>query len=99
MPIKFNPIYSLTPEITTYLMQIEAVKSKASLLPMHPHTLASLRETANIFTTHYATMIEGNRLTQEEVKEVLTLKGHFPGRTRDEYEVKGYYTALATLEQ
>jgi hypothetical protein len=35
-------------------------------------------------------MIEGNRLGPDGVKEVLTLKGHFPGRERDEHEVKGY---------
>jgi Fic family protein len=44
-------------------------------------------------------MIEGNRLYPEQIKEVLTLKGHFPGRERDEHEVKGYYAALGQLEQ
>ena len=44
-------------------------------------------------------MIEGNQLKPEEIKEVIQLKGHFPGRERDEHEVKGYYAALAQLEQ
>jgi Fic family protein len=80
-------------------MRIEAAKQKVCLLPVHPRLLASLRETAKLYTTHYSTMIEGNRLDPEQVKEVLTLKGHFPGRERDEHEVKGYYAALAQLEQ
>ena len=33
------------------------------------------------------------------MKKVLALKGHFPGRERDEHEVKGYYAALAQVEQ
>jgi Fic family protein len=99
MPINFNPVYSINLIIAKYLMRIEAAKQKIYLLPVNPSVLASLRETAKLYTTHYSTMIEGNRLNSDEVKEVLTLKGHFPGRERDESEVKGYYTALAQLEQ
>ena len=99
MPITFNPIYRINPGIAKHLMRIEAAKQKVCLLPVNPGVLASLRETAKLYTTHYSTMIEGNRLDPDQVKEVLTLKGHFPGRERDEYEVKGYYAALAQLEQ
>lgn len=99
MPINFNPVYTLNSHIAKHLMRIEAAKQKVSLLPVNPQVLASLRETAKLYTTHYSTMIEGNRLEPEQVKEVLTLKGHFPGRERDEQEVKGYYAALAQLEQ
>jgi Fic family protein len=98
MQIKFNPKYNITPKIASDLMKIEAAKQKALLLPMNPKILASLRETAKLYTTHYSTMIEGNRLEPFQVKEVLTLKGHFPGRERDEHEVKGYYAAVAHLE-
>lgn len=99
MPIKFSPIYRITPLIAQDLMRIEAAKQKVMLLPVNPKILASLRETAKLYTTHYSTMIEGNRLDPIQIKEVLTLQGHFPGRERDEYEVKGYYAALAQLEQ
>ncbi len=98
MQIKFNPQYNITPKMASDLMKIEAAKQKALLLPMNPKILASLRETAKFYTTHYSTMIEGNRLEPFQVKEVLTLKGHFPGRERDEHEVRGYYAALAHLE-
>jgi len=99
MPTNFNPVYIISPGIAKHLMRIEAAKQKVCLLPVNPRVLSSLRETAKLYTTHYSTMIEGNRLDPEQVKEVLTLKGHFPGRERDEYEVKGYYAALAQLEQ
>jgi len=61
-------------------MKIEAAKEKVSLLPVNPTVLASLRETAKLYTTHYSTMIEGNQLKPEEIKAVIRLQGHFPGR-------------------
>lgn len=91
MPINFNPVYIISPGIAKHLMRIEAAKQKVCLLPVNPGVLASLRETAKLYTTHYSTMIEGNRLGPDQVKEVLKLKGHFPGRERDEHEVKGYF--------
>ena len=85
MPINFNPTYRITADIAKYLMRIEAAKEQVNLLPITPTVLASLRETARLYTTHYSTMIEGNRLNPKEVKEVIELKGHFPGRQRDEH--------------
>ena len=99
MPINFKPIYNITSTIAKDLMRIEAAKQQVSMLPINPQILSSLRETAKLYTTHYSTMIEGNRLNPDEIKEVLVLKGHFPGRERDEHEVKAYYSALAQLEQ
>ena len=99
MPTNFAPTYAINSAIAKYLMRIEAAKERVALLPMNPTVLASLRETAKLHTAHYSTMIEGNQLNPEEVKEVIQLGGHFPGRERDEYEVKAYYAALAQLEQ
>ena len=99
MQMNFKPIYSITSTIAKNLMRIEAAKEKVALLPMNSTVLASLRETAKLYTTHYSTMIEGNKLKPDEIKEVIQLKGHFPGRERDEHEVKGYYAALEKLEQ
>lgn len=99
MPIKFEPVFTITPAIAGYLMRIEAAKEKVAMLPINPTVLASLRETAKLYTTHYSTMIEGNQLDANEIKEVIQHEGHFPGRERDEYEVRGYYAALAQLEQ
>ena len=99
MPIKFTPIFNINAAIAKQLMRIEAAKEKVNLLPINPTVLSSLRETAKLYTTHYSTAIEGNALNSDEVKEVIELEGHFPGRERDEKEVKGYYAALAQLEQ
>jgi Fic family protein len=81
------------------LMRIEAARQAVADLPITPFVLSTLRETARLFTTHYSTMIEGNRLTQEQVSKVIAANEHFPGREHDEKEVLGYYAALEKVEQ
>src|SRR6185312_8638118 len=95
----FVPVFTITPAIAGNLMRIEAVRQAIQSLPITPWVLASLRETARLFSTHYSTMIEGNRLTQEQVVQVIGMEQHFPGRERDEGEVKGYYAALDEVER
>ena len=98
MPIKFDPNYQLNLAITQALLRIEAARAEVSHLPVTPKVLASLRQTAMLSTTHYSTVIEGNRLTQQQVSEVLVDDQTIRGRERDEFEVKGYYAALHFLE-
>jgi Fic family protein len=99
MQIKFEPNYIITPKVMNCLVRIEAAKEKILHLPLTPTVLSSLRESARLYTTHYSTMIEGNRLDPDQIQIVLDHKGHFPGRERDEHEVKGYYTALTQVEK
>lgn len=95
----FQPKYLITPRVATSLMRIEAARQAMQDLPITPSVLATLRETARLYSTHYSTMIEGNRLTQEQVSKVIDRHQHFPGRERDEKEVLGYYAALERVEQ
>jgi Fic family protein len=94
----FKPKLSITPKIASALMRIEGTKQAVQDLPITAAVLASLRETARLYSTHYSTMIEGNRLTQEQVSQVVGRHEHFPGRERDEKEVLGYYAALEKAE-
>ncbi len=95
----FNPTFTITPAVASGLMRMEAVKQAIQTLPITPHVLANLRETARLFSTHYSTMIEGNRLSQEQVAQVIGGDQHFPGRERDQGEVKGHYAALDEAER
>jgi Fic family protein len=99
MQIKFKPNFTITPKITGFLLRIEAAKEKILHLPMTPSVLASLRETARLYTTHYSTLIEGNRLQPDQIEEILKGEKHFAGRSREEREVKGYYRALREMEK
>ncbi len=94
----FEPKFSITPMIINALVRIEKIKQEIQSLPITAHLLASLRETARYVSTHYSTKIEGNRLTQREVVEVLKHGEHFPEKQRDEKEILRYYAALAYIE-
>jgi Fic family protein len=95
----FVPKFTITPKTALSLMQIEAAKEAIQHLPITPAVLTTLRQSARLVSTHYSTMIEGNRLTQEQVSKVIEKERHFPGRERDEREVLGYYAALEKAEQ
>lgn len=87
----------ITAEIATALMAIEGDRQAILELPINTEVLAGLRHTARLAATHYSTQIEGNRLTQAQVAEALH-GAHFPGRERDEAEVRNYYRALEHVE-
>ena len=93
----FEPDFQITPALTKVLMDIEASRQAVSNLPITVPVLTSLRESARLVSTHYSTQIEGNRLAQEQVEDVLH-GGTFPNRERDEREVKNYYQALDFLD-
>jgi Fic family protein len=93
----FTPNYQITPTLTKVLMDIEASRQAVSSLPITVPVLTSLRGSARLLYTHYSTQIEGNRLTQDQVENVLH-GGTFPNRARDECEVKNYFQALDFLD-
>lgn len=95
----FDPKYTITSIIAKYLMRLEAIKEDVDLAPIASAVLAHLRATARMSTIHYSTKIEGNRLTLEEVEEVIKKGGSLPGRHRDEQEVLGYYAALDEVDR
>ena len=98
---KYNPIFKITNTIVNNLLEIERVKEGIKALPINPKLLSSLRETAKVATVHYSTRIEGNRLSREEVFDVIKKNKVVSntGRIRDEKEIRGYYTALDYIEK
>lgn len=96
--MSFVPNYILSSQIARDLMRIEAARQAVADLPLNQRVLAGLRRSARLVSTHYSTQIEGNRLTQAEVEQVLIHRGHIRQRERDEKEVKGYYAALDYAE-
>jgi Fic family protein len=95
----FNPNYQISAEIANALVRIELAKEQISDIPITTRLLASLRESAKLASTHYSTKIEGNRLSELEVKEVIGNVKHFKDRKRDEKEVLGYYEGLDQISQ
>jgi Fic family protein len=86
--------FVITPTIVAHLDRIENIYERVISMPLEQEILTRLRESARLYSTHYSTMIEGNRLRPDQIARVLNNNEHFPGKERDEEEVKGYYTAL-----
>lgn len=94
----YRPKFSITPSIASALVRLEALRHEIDTLPITPAVLAGLRETARLQSVHYSTKIEGNRLTEAEVADVLHRSIAIKGRERDQQEVLGYYAALDKVE-
>ncbi len=94
----FEPNYRITGKIAKALMGIEADRQVVATLPMTAPMLDSLRRTARLLSTHLSTQIEGNRLGPSQVRAVVEGEGNFPGRERDEAEVRHYFAALRFVE-
>lgn len=94
----FEPRFTITPAVTKALMAAEADRQLVAALPLTARVLDSLRRTARLLSTHLSTQIEGNRLSPGQVAAVVAGEGNFPGRERDEAEVRNYYRALEHAE-
>lgn len=95
----FQPQFRLTPPVAKALMSIEADRQVVAGLPLTAPMLDSLRRTARLLSTHFSTQIEGNKLTASQVEKVVEGEGNFPGRERDEAEVRYYFAALGYVER
>ena len=94
----FEPHYRINGAIAKALMAIEADRQVVVGLPLSVPMLDSLRRTARLLSTHFSTQIEGNQLSAAQVQQVVEGEGNFPGRARDEAEVKHYFAALEHVE-
>ncbi len=95
----FEPTFRMTGKIAKALMAIEVDRQTVAMLPLSASMLDSLRRTARLLSTHYSTQIEGNRLTAAQVEKVVAGEGNFPGRERDEAEVRNYFAAMQHVER
>ena len=95
----FKPNFTINNNILNALIEIEQIKDKIKNYQITPTIIKTLRESVKLQSIHYSTMIEGNRLTQQEVQEVIQNNKTITGKQRDEKEIKGYYLALNFVEQ
>lgn len=70
----YNPKFTITPEITNWIAQIEAIKQKIDRSKILPVREISLRHRAAIESAHSSTSIEGNPLNRKQVAAALAGK-------------------------
>lgn len=92
----FDPQYTLTNQILNSIAEIERLTATIKRIGIPTEILKHIKKQCSIALTHYSTQIEGNRLSMEQVSQVLEKQKTF-GLIRDEKEVKNYFSLLEKM--
>src|SRR5271154_3631227 len=90
----------ITPEMLTLLSEIDEFKGAwRALGTLAPERLNALRRIATIESIGSSTRIEGSKLTDREVENLLGKMEITSFTSRDEQEVAGYAKVMETIVQ
>lgn len=85
------PDFTITPEMLRLIAELEDFKGQWRMIrSLSPETLSGLRKVATIESVGSSTRIEGSRLTDRQVEDLLGRLHITEFKTRDEQEVAGY---------
>lgn len=85
------PVFSITPEILRLIAELDDFKGRWRMIrSLSPEKLTSLRKVATIESVGSSTRIEGSKLTDRQVEDLLGRLHITEFKTRDEQEVAGY---------
>ena len=106
----FQPRFTITHNLLTYISRIEAAKAIIENAPLVPAWEAKFRDDALSRTVHFGTKIEGNDLTQEQSDQIVRLetivdpilaaeRAGIIARERDIQEVINYRSVMMWIDQ
>ena len=85
------PAFLITPEILRLVAELDEFKGQWRMMrSLSPEKLTSLRKVATIESVGSSTRIEGSKLTDRQVEDLLGRLHITEFKTRDEQEVAGY---------
>ncbi|MBP7954180.1 MAG: Fic family protein, partial [Nitrosomonas sp.] len=88
----------ITPDILALIAQIDEFKGAwRALGTLAPERLLALKHVATIESVGSSTRIEGSKLTNKEVEELLGRLAINEFKTRDEQEVAGYRDVMELI--
>jgi len=97
MSIKADSL-SITPEILSLISELDEFKGAwRALGTLAPERLSALRRVATIESVGSSTRIEGSKLSDKEVEQLLSNIEIRKFETRDEQEVAGYAEVMETV--
>lgn len=106
----FEPHFSITNNLLTYISRIESAKAIIDHSPLVPAWEAKFKSDAFTRTVHYGTKIEGNELSQEQAEQVVRAgesdsdsqsvaqKTGIIAREREIQEVLNYRNVIAWID-
>lgn len=106
----YQPNFTITHHLLTYLNRIEAAKALIENSPLVPAWDAKFRDDALVRTVHFGTKIEGNELTESQAQQVVRLDSVVDAeeveretgilaRERDIQEVINYRNVIKWIDQ
>lgn len=106
----YEPNYTITHNLLTYLNRVEAAKALIENAPLVPAWEAKFRDDALARTVHFGTKIEGNELTESQAQQVVRLdvtvdaqeverETGIIARERDIQEVINYRNVIKWIDQ
>ena len=93
----FKPNFTITNKIVRYLSEIAEARAIIFNAPLIPKWEIDLRRQALINSTHASTSIEGNRLSLEQVSDLMVGR-EVTATQKDKKEVLNYFEALRYLD-
>lgn len=93
----FKPNFNITNKIAHYLTEIAEARTIIFNTPLIPKWEIDLRRQALIKSTHASTSIEGNKLSLEEVSDLM-IGRKITAILKDKKEVLNYFEALRYLD-
>ncbi len=95
-----NPILKLESEFLNLITELDEYKGRFNAThSLAPERLSSLRQVASIESIGSSTRIEGSKLSDSQVENLLSGLNVFSFRSRDEQEVAGYAEAMELVYQ
>ncbi len=105
----YQPKFSITHNLLTYISRIESAKALIDNAPLVPAWEAKFRDDAFMRTIHYGTKIEGNDLTQNQAAAIVRLhaladpkevskRTGIVARDRDIQEVINYRNVIGWID-
>ncbi|MBI3305699.1 Fic family protein [Candidatus Nomurabacteria bacterium] len=93
----FKPNFTITNTTTRYLSEIAVAREIVLRAPLIPKWEIDLRRQSLINSTHASTSIEGNKLSLEEISDLM-IGREITATRRDKQEVINYFEALNYLD-
>lgn len=106
----YQPKFTITNNLLTYISRIESAKAMIDHAPLVPAWEAKFRDEAFTRTVHYGTKIEGNDLTKEQAQQIVRMsddidskqiaqRAGIMARDRDIQEVINYRNVISWIEK
>ena len=97
--MSYIPKYTVSDKIRNNIQEIEKLKNKIRGSRILPETEASIRLRASVESIHSSTSIEGNPLSANEIRAVITSNRFLTKEEYAEIEVQNYKNALDYIDR